>query len=106
MSKSLAEIQHTLSIALNALRVADKIVFAVGGEGAASVTIAQARDLAKVAVCELEAMKKDSVIVSKELLTRHVAEIDEWNANMTAVVGHDPDYFWNSLEDLRSISSK
>ena len=101
VSKSLADIQQTLAIALNALRVADGIVFASPGNGGSSVIVAQARDLVKVAVCELEAMKKDSVIVSKELLAQHIAEIDEWNASMTAVVGHDPDYFWHSLESLR-----
>ena len=105
MTKSLAELQQTLAIAHNALKLADKVVFSVPGNGDVSVTVAQARDMVKKAVCELESAKKEYVVVPKELLTLHIREIDEWNANMTAVVGHDSDYFWHSLESLRAISN-
>lgn len=105
MSKSLAELQQTLAVALNALKLADKVVFSVPGNGDVSVTVAQARDMVKKAVCELESAKKEYVVVSKELLTTHVKEIDEWNANMTAVVGENPDYYWHSLEALRSYTN-
>lgn len=97
--------QQTLAIAHNALKLADKEVFLMGGKGALSVTLAQARDIVKAEVCALESAKKEYVVVPKELLTTHIREIDEWNANMTAVVGHDPDYFWHSLESLRAISN-
>jgi hypothetical protein len=105
MSKSLADLQQTLAVAYNALKLADKVVFSVPGNGDVSVTVAQARDIVKKAVCELETAKKEYVVVPKELLVKHVAEIDEWNANITNVIGHDPDYFWHSLEDLRAISN-
>jgi len=100
MSKSLEEIQQVLAIAHNALQAADKICFPI--DGSVSVVVAQARDIVKAAVCDLEFSKKNNAIVSKELLKKHVKEIDEWNANMNSIVGHDPDYFWDSLEALRT----
>jgi hypothetical protein len=102
LSKSLADLQQTLAIAHNALKLADKEVFLMGGKGALSVTLAQARDIVKAEVCALESAKKEYVVVPKELLKKHVIEIDEWNANITAVIGDDPDYFWSSLESLRT----
>ena len=97
--------QQTLAIAHNALKLADKEVFSMGSKGALSVTLAQARDIVKAEVCALETAKKEYVVVPKELLKKHVKEIDEWNANMTAVIGDDPDYYWHSLEALRSYTN-
>lgn len=102
MSDPFVDMQQVLVIAHSALKLADNRLFSIPGNGDACVTVAQARDMVKRAICTLECLKKEHALVPKELLEHHIAEIDEWNDNMTAVVGYDPDYHWHSLESLRT----
>lgn len=42
------------------------------------------------------------VVVDRELLAKHIGEIDAWNSSMSKILGDIP-YVWQSLEDLRAI---
>ncbi|MCF6783371.1 hypothetical protein [Stutzerimonas stutzeri] len=43
------------------------------------------------------------LLVDRDLLAKHVAEIDSWNASMERILGKQPSYKWQSLESLRAI---
>lgn len=43
----------------------------------------------------------DKVLIDRELLEKHISEIDSWNSNMEKIIGKQPGYSWTSLESLR-----
>lgn len=46
------------------------------------------------------------VLIERELLRKHVAEIDSWNASMEKIIGRQPGYRWASLETMRDLLSR